>query len=253
MVVPLRRNPSPPRVDADGFTKVRGKGARQGVESSETPEESPAPAGASMPSTTYPGGLHWKMPQLPLYKHRVAQCKLPTRCFRCRGFRHLARDCKRPRGSVTNRQHGGCRNNIRPAQTGGGRAEAAPSPPSAEPVASTSDSWPRLDGLAANNHGLNPEVRPLFRLDKMDAVEMRLRHALLAVAPDEWQDLHHAALDSPDFGNESFVVRQIAPGIFLVLLSHRCAGDQSSATNPSASGEPRSPPPDLCRVAPPPA
>jgi len=30
----------------------------------------------------------------------VATCRLPRRCLRCRGFGHIARDCKRPRSNV---------------------------------------------------------------------------------------------------------------------------------------------------------
>ncbi|RLN07983.1 hypothetical protein C2845_PM11G04000 [Panicum miliaceum] len=28
------------------------------------------------------------------YSHHVATCRLPRRCLRCHGFRHLARECK---------------------------------------------------------------------------------------------------------------------------------------------------------------
>lgn len=33
----------------------------------------------------------------PSYSHKVATSRLPRRCLRCHGFRHLARDCKRLR------------------------------------------------------------------------------------------------------------------------------------------------------------
>ena len=34
------------------------------------------------------------------YSHRVATCRLPQRCLRCHGFRHIARECKRLRSTV---------------------------------------------------------------------------------------------------------------------------------------------------------
>ena len=37
------------------------------------------------------------------YSHRIATCHLPLRCLRCRGFQHIARDCKRLRSPGHNR------------------------------------------------------------------------------------------------------------------------------------------------------
>ena len=34
------------------------------------------------------------------YSHRVATCRLPRRCLRCHGFRHIARECKRLRSAA---------------------------------------------------------------------------------------------------------------------------------------------------------
>jgi hypothetical protein len=47
--------------------------------------------------TRYLADLRWKCFNCPSSMHRVATCKLPTRCLRCKGFRHLAQDYKRRR------------------------------------------------------------------------------------------------------------------------------------------------------------
>lgn len=37
------------------------------------------------------------MPECLSFNHRVATCWLDVRCRRCFGYRHMAKDCKRPR------------------------------------------------------------------------------------------------------------------------------------------------------------
>jgi hypothetical protein len=44
-----------------------------------------------------PADLHGKCFNCLSSAHRVATCKLPQRCLRCKGLRHVARDCKQPR------------------------------------------------------------------------------------------------------------------------------------------------------------
>lgn len=90
--------------------------------------------------------------------------------------------------------------------------------------------------MAANNHGQHPKVWSLSLLDEMDAVEVKLHHALLSVSPDMWRDMHHATLNTPDIGNDSLAIREFSPGIFLVIFNSLCAVDCPFAVHPSASG-----------------
>jgi hypothetical protein len=56
------------------------------------------PASTSQrPPTRYPADLHGKCFNCLSTAHRVATCKLPPHCFRCKGFQHLAQDCKERR------------------------------------------------------------------------------------------------------------------------------------------------------------
>ncbi|CAN6174394.1 unnamed protein product [Urochloa humidicola] len=110
VVVPLRRDPSPPRVDADGFTEVRSKRSsrrrRQRRAQQLQDLQRPAPR--------IPAVFAGRCLNCLSYKHRVAQCKLPTRCLRCHGFRHLARNCKRLRSPASSASTvGGARRPVR--------------------------------------------------------------------------------------------------------------------------------------------
>jgi hypothetical protein len=49
------------------------------------------------PPTRYPADLHRKCLNCLSTAHMVAICKLPPRCLRCKGFRHLTRDYKQQR------------------------------------------------------------------------------------------------------------------------------------------------------------
>ena len=52
------------------------------------------------------------------FNHRVATCRLPRRCLRCHGFRHLARDCRRPRAPPLVCEAAGSRTTTLPRRDG---------------------------------------------------------------------------------------------------------------------------------------
>jgi hypothetical protein len=56
----------------------------------------PAPT-SQRPPSRYPADLYGKCFNCLSIAHRVATCRLPPHCLRCKGFRHLTRDCKQRR------------------------------------------------------------------------------------------------------------------------------------------------------------
>jgi hypothetical protein len=77
--------------DADGWREVLSHGSVSGAGGARPAR----PASASQrPPTCYPTDLHGKCFNYLSTAHRVATCKLPLGYFHCKGFRHLARDCK---------------------------------------------------------------------------------------------------------------------------------------------------------------
>nr|TKV92664.1 hypothetical protein SEVIR_9G174700v2 [Setaria viridis] len=149
--------------------------------------------------------------------HFIAQCRRPTRCFRCHGFWHLARDCKRPRSPLQpGRTHArpGAGSPARP-QRGGlalpHRNANLPRPPLRE---GPSDSRP------------TEEVCFLSRDAAMDAEEGRLRLSLLAAAPGAPPDvpidgLRRAIAELPVAGHDNFNIKRYWPESFLLRFFFR--------------------------------
>jgi hypothetical protein len=82
--------------DADGWREILHRQATQPVPYSSVPPGS-ARGGRSAshrPLRHIPTDLHGKCFNCLSSAHRVATCKLPQRCLRCKGLRHVARDCK---------------------------------------------------------------------------------------------------------------------------------------------------------------
>ncbi|CAL4946299.1 unnamed protein product [Urochloa decumbens] len=113
VVVPPRREPFPPLVDADGFTRVQSRRERNARRRRQRQRQHKLRQAPPSRITTELAG---QCLNCLSFKHLVAQCHLPTRCFRCRGFWHLARDCKRPRSPASSgtSADGGGRQILRP-------------------------------------------------------------------------------------------------------------------------------------------
>jgi hypothetical protein len=80
--------------DVEGWREVLSLALRGGT--SGTHPTRPAPA-SQRPHSRYPADLHGKCFNCLSTAHRVATCRLPPRCLRCMGFRHLTQDCKQRR------------------------------------------------------------------------------------------------------------------------------------------------------------
>lgn len=116
--------------------------------------------------------------------HRIATCRLPVRCRRCKGLGHIARECKRPHspGSSSDSQR-----HVRP------RCSTSPSDvtptasqvstPVGSPVAALAPSPPPLGAMSL---GLDAPWPPspvmclIKRSSLLEEEEGRLRHALFA-------------------------------------------------------------------------
>jgi hypothetical protein len=126
------REASPPCVDADGFTEVRGKRSCRRRRQHRTRKNLlTQPAAPRIPAAFAERCLNCLS-----YKHKVATCSRPMRCFHCLGFWHLARDCKRPLSPVSSSSpaHAGQqhwvrrRGNSPPTPTGRRAVGRTPSP-----------------------------------------------------------------------------------------------------------------------------
>ncbi|CAN6268811.1 unnamed protein product [Urochloa humidicola] len=83
-----------PRVDADGFEEVISRSNRRRL------RRGTSSSGRSSTSSTerrIPPEMRDRCLKCLSSNHRVATCRLPLRCLRCHGLRHVARDCPRPR------------------------------------------------------------------------------------------------------------------------------------------------------------
>jgi hypothetical protein len=78
--------------DANGWREVLSRGSVSGAGGARPARRASA---NQRPPTRYPADLHQKCFNCLSIVHRVVNSKLPSHCLRCRGFRHLARDCKR--------------------------------------------------------------------------------------------------------------------------------------------------------------
>lgn len=88
--------------DADGWRVVRSKRSRRRQTAPRRPLSTgqssrghSQAAERSAPPSDFKGRCFNCLSE----KHKVADCRLPTRCLRCKQFWHHARDCKRPRQS----------------------------------------------------------------------------------------------------------------------------------------------------------
>jgi hypothetical protein len=148
------REASPPRVDTDGFTEVRGKRSSRRRRQRQEQHAHQPPAVTPAAAPRIPAVFSGKCFRCLSTKHLVATCTRPTWCFCYHGFRHLARDCTtigeqrrgvRLRGrsppTPTGREAEGrtpsprskrhCRREASPPTPNGSRARGpSPSPPS---------------------------------------------------------------------------------------------------------------------------
>ncbi|RLM64898.1 hypothetical protein C2845_PM16G04610 [Panicum miliaceum] len=81
-----------PQVDADGYQEVVSRSTRRRLGRDASVAAAVPPRRSRIPPE-----FEGKCLNCLSTGHRVATCKLLRRCVRFHGFRHLARDCKRPR------------------------------------------------------------------------------------------------------------------------------------------------------------
>jgi hypothetical protein len=80
-----RRHISPP--DSEGWREMLPQQADTPATADITKSRRPCQRGIPEP-------LRGRCLNCLSFTHRIATCRLPRRCFCCRGFRHLGRDCK---------------------------------------------------------------------------------------------------------------------------------------------------------------
>ena len=90
-------------LDVGSWCEVLSQGSSCGADGAPPAQTASA---NQRPPTRYPVDLRGKCFNCLSTTHRVATCKLPPRCLRCKGFRHLVRDYKQrrkvpPSGSST--------------------------------------------------------------------------------------------------------------------------------------------------------
>ena len=130
------------------------------------------------------------------FSHRLANCQLPLRCWKCRGFRHLARECKRPRSPAQGASRGGDRGHERfvrarrgpdspgtPAGSQATRTTPAGSPPPAAADSSVADDREPLPPGHPEERQWESTVI-IQRSAVIDDAEAGLRLALTAMAAD---------------------------------------------------------------------
>jgi hypothetical protein len=92
----LRRRGRVSAPDADGWREILPQLETQPAVVSVEHRQKQLPQARRIPAE-----LHDRCFNCLSYSHRVATCRLPWRCLRCHGLRHLARECTRPRAVAT--------------------------------------------------------------------------------------------------------------------------------------------------------
>ncbi|TVT98160.1 hypothetical protein EJB05_56538, partial [Eragrostis curvula] len=226
--------PATPLVDDEGFQLVQSRRARRRKAKAAEPPRPPPAAGHGR----IPPFLAGKCLNCMSGTHRIAQCRLPLRCFRCKNLFHLARDCKRPRSAPSSAGSAGSGNRSRfvrprrgsatpPASDAPSRTPSPPLTPPPSPPADPDPAPPALEeGLPLGHPHRRPaiEVCIVPRSEAIITEEVRLRTAVVAFAGHGMRPIplglaREAVAASLEDPNAAFDIKLFAPENFLILPS----------------------------------